>query len=142
MPIRGGKAETQFTDWASSQGWMSLHRGWPDYLCIKPDGSVIVVEVKGKDNERLSRHQEDVMTILADLGMPTFKWTPDSGLNYYHANRKPVPHPFVAPSQIRRFTLSERIMVEYFRLRERLIVPPTRTKRRARRVSAQSMELG
>src|SRR3990167_6088355 len=128
MPEHPTNSEADFTEWATSQGWRSLRRGWPDYLCVKPDGSVIVVEVKGRATENLSPFQEEMMEILAALGMPTYKWTPNSGLQRYAASLTPLPHYSVAPRgpTLRRF-LTERVMSEYYRFKAR-VNQPTRPR--------------
>ena len=118
MPLRDGKAEPLFTEWATSRGWRSLKRGWPDFLCIKPDGSVVVVEVMGHSSENLSPHQETMMALLADLGMVTFKWTPNSGLQPHRGKLNPKNNYRASAGSPLRKALSEPVVAEYRRFRE------------------------
>jgi len=111
-------SEALFSEWATSQGWRSLKRGWPDYLCIKPDGAIVVVEVKGHSSESLSPYQETMMTLLADLGMVTFKWTPDTGLQPHRGKLNPKNSYYGTQGPPLRKVLSRRVMAEYRRFKE------------------------
>ena len=50
-------------------GCSVLGKGWPDYLCVAPDGTVFAVEVKG-DNDKLMPQQFEVITVLRCAGIP------------------------------------------------------------------------
>ncbi len=73
------KRENKFAKWAERQP-MVLHRGgWPDFLCIMPDGQIVGIEVKS-DLDTLSADQLRCHTLLQEAGLTTFVWTEGEGL--------------------------------------------------------------
>jgi len=52
-------------------GCQLLRKGWPDFLVIKPNGKIFCVEVK-KSFGHLKEHQEKVIVILKDFGIPCY----------------------------------------------------------------------
>lgn len=80
-------AEESFAFWAESNGWAVTKRGWPDLLCYR-DHQFMVVEVKaGRDG--LRPDQVEALRALHRCGVPTYVWTPESGLRPYPA--EPLP---------------------------------------------------
>ena len=71
-------AEEQLRDLSEKEGWEVIHKGWPDFACIR-DGEMMFVEVKGYKGEMLKKHQHYLMTNLAKVGLKCFKWTPNGG---------------------------------------------------------------
>ncbi len=71
-------AEEQLRDLAEKDGWEVIHKGWPDFACIR-DGEMMFVEVKGYKGEMLKKHQHHLMTNLAKIGLDCYKWTPNGG---------------------------------------------------------------
>ena len=73
------KIEAEFQRLASSKGWIITKRGWPDFLCITPDG-VVAVECKPRFKRKgslqlfqlLKREQAAVFDILESAGIPCF----------------------------------------------------------------------
>ena len=65
------KAENLFCDFAGKD-MLVVRRGWPDYLCLGKDNSLMAVEVK--PNKHL------ILRILSKHGIPSFRYDPDSGL--------------------------------------------------------------
>ena len=74
------KAELEFFNKAKAKGWWLQKRGWPDFFCIKPDGTICLVEVKGKRGHQLKSSQRLTMERLSEFGVPCFRWSPDGGL--------------------------------------------------------------
>ncbi len=70
--------EADFAAWAIAEGWKVTKRGWPDFICRR-SGEVMAVEVKG-GNDGLSSPQHAAICDLRALGMPTYVWTPETGL--------------------------------------------------------------
>jgi hypothetical protein len=70
-------AEQAFTEEARALGWKVTKRGWPDFLCISPNGRVEAVEVKPKDTCNLSKVQNVAARALEKLGLKVRLWTPD-----------------------------------------------------------------
>ena len=70
-------AEGQLYDILDADGCQLLHKGYPDFLCVK-DNKIMCVEVK-PSNQRLKRHQREVAKILTSCGIPYYKWTPQDG---------------------------------------------------------------
>jgi len=52
-------------------GFTVLRRGWPDFLCVGPDGSVSAVEVKSGFDQP-SQAQHAIHAVLASLGIPVY----------------------------------------------------------------------
>jgi hypothetical protein len=65
------KTEGAFFDAATTKGWIVSKKGWPDFFCLHPDGSVMVVETK-PNKHRLAPWQNIIMTILSQNGIPCF----------------------------------------------------------------------
>ena len=76
-------AEEQFAAFMRREGWGITKKGWPDFVCWK-NGEVIVVEVKPKKDEDLSRPQYMVMKALAKQGFKCYRWSPDSSMTELH----------------------------------------------------------
>jgi hypothetical protein len=72
-------AEEQMKEKLEGDGWEVIHKGWPDFACIKSDGEMIFVEVKAYRGDMLKKEQHFILTSLARLGLNCFKWTPDGG---------------------------------------------------------------
>jgi hypothetical protein len=77
QPIRMNEAEGRFERTAHEKGWQVTKRGWPDFLCRHPDGTVVAVEIKPrmKDGTRLKilkREQADAMDWLTSIGVRCF----------------------------------------------------------------------
>ena len=69
-------AEKQLRNKLEAEGWKVIHKGWPDFACIR-DGEMIFVEVKNYRGEMLKEEQHYMLTNLAKLGLNCYKWTPD-----------------------------------------------------------------
>jgi len=78
--IPRNEAELAFWNAAKAKGWRLQRRGWPDFFCRKPDGSICVVEVKQKRSDRLKSSQRLVMEELSTFGISCFRWSPEGGL--------------------------------------------------------------
>ena len=67
-----------FEELAQSNGWTTSKRGWPDFLCMKPDtGEIIAVEVKPRVNDGsrmvlLKREQAACLDALQSHGIKCF----------------------------------------------------------------------
>jgi len=72
------RAEQQLKEQLENEGWEVVHRGWPDFACVR-NGQMIFVEVKGYHGEMLRKQQHFILTNMAKLGLDCFKWTPDIG---------------------------------------------------------------
>lgn len=72
------RAEGKFFDMATSKGWELSKKGWPDFFCKKGD-EIMLVEIKSKHTQHLSRHQEKIIRGLARYGVPCWFWTPVGG---------------------------------------------------------------
>jgi hypothetical protein len=73
----GNKTESLFAQKAEAKGWTVSKIGWPDFFCQKPDGSIILVEVKpklrdGSGHKRLRKSQKPVLDGLAKAGVPCY----------------------------------------------------------------------
>ena len=71
--------EGRFAKLAGLWGWEVTKRGWPDFFCVKPDGSVAVVEVKPplkwfgrRRGGGLSKVQTIVLIALARHGIDCY----------------------------------------------------------------------
>ena len=71
-------AEEQLKILMEAEGWDVIHKGWPDFACIR-DGEMMFIEVKGYKGEMLKKHQHHLMTNLAKIGLNCYKWTPNGG---------------------------------------------------------------
>lgn len=71
-------AETQLREQLEKDGWEVVHKGWPDFACIK-DGAMMFVEVKNYKGDMLKKQQHYILTHLAKLGLTCYKWTPNEG---------------------------------------------------------------
>ena len=79
---RQNVVERRFEKLAEANGWRSTKRGWPDFICFRPDGSVFVVECKPRMNPNgwrksdelriLSKPQAEVLDFLSELGVECF----------------------------------------------------------------------
>jgi len=61
------------------KGYQVMRAGWPDFLVLKPDGSIVCVEVKPNLEIGLSPEQDIVCRALARAGVPVYVWTPLTG---------------------------------------------------------------
>ena len=71
-------AERLFHERAEANGWRVTRRGWPDFFCWNEDGNFFAVEIK-RPRQRLKKHQAAVLQILADHGIPAYRWDPRTG---------------------------------------------------------------
>ncbi len=71
-------AEEQLRERMEKEGWKVVHKGWPDFACVR-DGEMVFVEVKGYRGEMLRKEQHFILTNMAKLGLDCFKWTPNGG---------------------------------------------------------------
>ncbi len=71
-------AEERLKKLAEHDGWEVIHKGWPDFACIRGDETMFV-EVKKYKGEMLKKHQHYLMTHFAKLGLKCYKWTVDEG---------------------------------------------------------------
>ena len=62
-----------------ADGYEVFRNGYPDIMARK-DGKIIAIEVKATANQSLRQDQLDMMELLMSLGVPCFKWSPDSKL--------------------------------------------------------------
>jgi hypothetical protein len=72
-------AEQQFRNKAREAGWLVTKRGWPDFFCWGPAGEIIAVEVKRYSVEPFRMNQGSLLQILADHGIPAYRWDPFRG---------------------------------------------------------------
>jgi hypothetical protein len=61
-------AENRVAEDYRRRGFKVLRRGWPDFLCISPDGDVVAVEVKSM-SDALSPAQKEMHAALRDAGV-------------------------------------------------------------------------
>lgn len=66
------KIESRFEKIMEGDGWEVCLHGFPDSIC-KKDGKIVLVEVKGNQNERLRDSQIRTMNLLKDI-IPCFVW--------------------------------------------------------------------
>lgn len=62
------KVEHEIKHRLESQGMQVLKNGWPDFLCLCPDGRVIAVEAKSK-SDKLRENQKRCISWLAKAGL-------------------------------------------------------------------------
>jgi hypothetical protein len=78
MKRRGNRHEDDFEKFAHEKNWSVTKSGWPDFFCVKPDGSIAVVEIKGASRRtpaelrKLSKAQGVIMAALQDAGIECF----------------------------------------------------------------------
>lgn len=72
------EAEGMFWEKARENEWKPTKRGWPDFWMVK-DGRFCVVEVKRAENHSLKTEQNKCMKLLAQFGVPCYRWDPDDG---------------------------------------------------------------
>lgn len=109
--------EQAFAEWARSQGWTVTKQGWPDFICRRGE-EVMAVEVKG-GNDGLRGEQAATMRDLRAAGLPTFMWTPESGLTTPIATSLPTSIP-VLQDEIARL---RQTLGEVTGLRRRVLLP-------------------
>ena len=102
------EAEGQLQDKLERDGWKVVHKGWPDFACVR-NGEMIFVEVKNYRGEMLKRDQHYILTNLAKLGLKCYKWTPDGEFE-----RILPSTPFIEPNKKRkgggrRLTIEEKL---------------------------------
>lgn len=71
------KAEQAFVEWAGGD-WDITKRGYPDFICQGKNGDLMLVEVKKTASTDLKSSQKKVFRILAEHGIPCYKWSPDT----------------------------------------------------------------
>lgn len=71
-------SEEAFRQEATSKGWVACKKGWPDFICEK-EGKIIVVEIKTHRRRVLKREQLRVLQLLAQYGVPCYRWSPADG---------------------------------------------------------------
>ena len=106
-------AEMQLRNELEKDGWRVIHKGWPDFVCIKEGArgdDVFFIEVKRYKGEMLKKEQHFILTTLAKLGLSCYKWTPDGG---YENIEKSTPMPILKKGKARftgkRLTLEEKL---------------------------------
>ena len=82
-------AEEKLREQLEGDGWVVVHKGWPDFACIR-NGEMIFIEVKGYKGEMLSKEQHYILTNLAKLGLDCFKWESADGFERITAST-PMP---------------------------------------------------
>ncbi len=71
--------ENDFATRAREIGWIVTKKGWPDFICYKPDGSLVFVEVKPNVSNGLKKAQHKFMnTVNKKYGIPCYRWSPDN----------------------------------------------------------------
>ncbi len=100
-------AEMQLRDKLEREGWKVVHKGWPDFTCVR-NGEIMFVEVKGYRGEMLRKEQHYILTNLAKLGLPCYKWTPDGGFEEITPST-PMPIAKKKRVGVRRLTLEEKL---------------------------------
>jgi len=68
--------ENEFAKKAKQLKWEVTKRGYPDFICYKPNGDVVLVEVK-PTNHRLKKSQYKLMNALKKYGIKCYRWSPD-----------------------------------------------------------------
>ena len=61
------------------RGYEATKSGWPDFLVFRPDGSLVVVEVKRQATHRLKVTQARVFAVLLRAGIECYRFDPDAG---------------------------------------------------------------
>ena len=92
--------EGQLKEKLEGEGWKVVHKGWPDFACVR-NGEMMFVEVKKYRGEMLKREQHYILTTLAKLGLNCYKWTPGNGFEQIMPDL-----PFVIPDKKIRKTRS------------------------------------
>lgn len=102
-------AETQLREKLEGDGWKVMHKGWPDFACVR-DGEMMFIEVKSYRGEMLKKEQHFILTSLAKLGLDCFKWTPD-GLFEQIVSSTPFIEPATKKNvgQRRRYSYEEKL---------------------------------
>jgi len=100
-------AEEELREILEVDGWNVVHKGWPDFACVR-DGNMMFVEVKRYKGEMLKKEQHYILTNLARLGLNCYKWTPVDGFERIEPDR-----PYIAPNERKRkyhgrYTLQEK----------------------------------
>lgn len=98
-------AEMKLREKLEVEGWLVVHKGWPDFVCVKDD-EMIFVEVKNYKGEMLKKEQHYILTNLAKLGLNCFKWTPDVGFERITPSTPLIP---LDKQKTRRLTLEEKM---------------------------------
>jgi len=100
--------ERQFQEKVEGSGWLAIHRGWPDFACIR-NNKIMFVEVKGSRTQNLRRNQHFLLTRLAKLGFDCYKWSPiggfekilgDTPLRVKPESSKPEQEPILSPEEL------------------------------------------
>ena len=111
MPSSGPRSsyrnavEHRFAAWALAQGWYVTKRGWPDFWCQRPDGSVVAVECKPRieTNGRMKVLRRDQVRVLS--------WLAQHGVEVYLSDGvglAPLPDPHVVEQTRRRSRVNRR----------------------------------
>ena len=79
-------AERAAFDLLTDRGDVVSRRGWPDFLCERPDGSLYVVEVKPYPGSPLKHEQRVVLDWLTRHGVECYRYDPTSGLERIEAD--------------------------------------------------------
>lgn len=69
------------------QGWKILKKGWPDFACFRGT-EFMVIEVKSHYSHRLKSEQRKLLLKFAEFGVPSYRWTPDTGLEQVTAEMR------------------------------------------------------
>lgn len=101
-------AEMQLRQQLEAEGWTVLHKGWPDFACVRGN-DMMFIEVKNYRGEMLKQEQHYILTQLAKLGLNCAKWTPDGGFERITSS---TPMPVIKKNtkeRGRRLSLEERL---------------------------------
>jgi len=71
------KAEDEFATMARELGWEVTKVGYPDFICYKPSGDIVLVEVKPSIRSRLKTGQQRFMNTMSYKGVGCYRWSPD-----------------------------------------------------------------
>ena len=101
-------AEIQLREKLEGEGWKVLHKGWPDFACVR-NGEMMFVEVKAYRGEMLKKEQHYILTNLAKLGLNCYKWTPQGNFERITPTT-PFPEGTKKKIGAKRLTQEERLM--------------------------------
>ena len=99
-------AQRAFEEFASHSQWAVFSSGWPDYLCLTPDG-VRLVEVKPRASSVLGETQKVVAKLLSDAGIRYERWSPDAGFSHWSVQPEVAKKPRKIPKKAGRWISCE-----------------------------------
>ena len=71
------KSEDEFAKHARLLGWEVTKTGYPDFICYKPNGDIVLVEIKPNTKQRLKLGQQRFMNTISSKGIACYRWSPD-----------------------------------------------------------------